>query len=471
MKLKTLEIKNFRCFESLSMDLDEQLTVLVAKNGQGKSTVLDAIRIGLWAFVSGFDLARSSYTDSENDIGIDDVRMLRISDIEMARQLPCRITLQGNYEISVASLIDSTGFKKNEITKTWTRSLESEAKGTKTKDNLAARDLRRSAIEAQQKIRSPLYPDTDLSIVRYYGTGRLWNQKHLTEVNAYCANQDVDFYMRLFAYQDCLNPASSYKHFADWFTWIFECYREQQINEQEKGVLEGKSVWQDTIQVIQEAINTLLQETGWHSLEYSVSYGKTLIMKHNEQGVLKVDQLSDGIRGVLAMVGDIAYRCIKLNPHLGLNAAKETRGVVMIDEIELHLHPAWQQTVLGDLCKAFPNIQFIVTTHSPQVLTSVKAQCIRELSADYKVLTPSINTYGEESKVVLEDLMHVSSRPPTKENELLQNYLKRINHGDIDSSEVAQWRQTLEDAFGSGYSKLKLADMVINKWKAKRGIV
>ena len=58
MKLKKLEITNFRCFESLSIDLDEQLTVLVAKNGQGKSSVLDAIRIGLWPFVSGFDLAQ-----------------------------------------------------------------------------------------------------------------------------------------------------------------------------------------------------------------------------------------------------------------------------------------------------------------------------------------------------------------------------------------------------------------------------
>ena len=101
--------------------------------------------------------------------------------------------------------------------------------------------------------------------------------------------------------------------------------------------------------MVQQAIDSVLQETGWHSLEYSVSHEKSLILKHDEHGTLKVELLSDGIRGVLAMVGDIAYRCIKLNPHLGLNAAKESSGVVMIDEVDMHLHPAWQQTILGNL--------------------------------------------------------------------------------------------------------------------------
>ena len=114
-------------------------------------------------------------------------------------------------------------------------------------------------------------------------------------------------------------------------------------------------------------------------------------------------------------------------------------------------------------------MKFIVTTHSPQVLTTVKPECIRLLCADGTVLTPAINTYGEESKVALEDLMHTSSRPHTDETDLLQDYLKRINHGDIDSPDVMQLRQTLEQVFGSEYSKLKLADMVISKWKAKRG--
>ncbi|MGB8922932.1 MAG: AAA family ATPase [Pseudomonas sp.] len=95
--------------------------------------------------------------------------------------------------------------------------------------------------------------------------------------------------------------------------------------------------------------------------------------------MLKVSQLSDGIRNIVALAADIAYRCIKLNPHLGITAPHQCTGVVLIDEVDMHLHPAWQQTVIPDLLGAFPNIQFIVTTHSPQVITSVQAKCIRVL--------------------------------------------------------------------------------------------
>jgi predicted ATP-binding protein involved in virulence len=473
MKLKKLEITNFRCFELLSMNFDEQLTVLVAKNGQGKSSVLDAIRIGLWSFVSGFDLARNPASDSANNISIDDVRMLRKSDTEMIRQLPCKIALEGDFDSSwIENAMGQDFFREFGITGfEWTRCRDSEAKGTRTKDFEYSVIAKHLASKAQDLVRSPDGPNIALPILGYYGTGRLWSQKRLTKAKKVTGKQNADFYMRLFAYRDCLDPASSYKHFADWFTWVSECYWEDKINQSKKGSLsETDSVWSNIIHVVQQVTDSVLQETGWHSLEYSVSHEKSLVLNHDQHGTLKVELLSDGIRGVLAMVGDIAYRCIKLNPHLGLNAAKEASGVVMIDEVDMHLHPSWQQTILGNLCKAFPKIQFIVTTHSPQVLTTVKPECIRLLSTDGEVLTPSINTYGEESKVVLEDLMHVSSRPHTDEADLLQRYLQRINQGDIDALDVTQWRQTLENAFGSEYSKLKLADMVISKWKAKRGV-
>ena len=69
------------------------------------------------------------------------------------------------------------------------------------------------------------------------------------------------------------------------------------------------------------------------------------------------------------MIADIAYRCVSLNGHLGKEAALKSKGLVMIDEIDMHLHPEWQQVVISSLEKAFANIQFILTTHSPQVLT------------------------------------------------------------------------------------------------------
>lgn len=476
MNLKKLEITNFRCFESLSIDLDDQLTVLVAKNGQGKSSVLDAIRIGLWPFVSGFDLARNPGGDSANNISIDDVRGAIKHDStirhdqtarydEMVRQLPCEITLDGGWNIHLPIYDGILGKDESKWHWKWTRIRDSEAKGTKTKDKLGVKSLKNLTSFAQNQVRSPDSPEIDLPVIGYYGTGRLWSQKSLTEKKS---TQDVSFYMRLFGYRDCLDPASSYKHFAEWFTWIFECFREQQLNEQEKGMLESASVWKDTVQVVQGATNALLQDTGWHSLEYSVSHGKSLVLKHDEYGTLKVKQQSDGIRGVLAMVGDIAYRCIKLNPHLSLNAAKESSGVVMIDEVDMHLHPEWQQTILGNLVKAFPKIQFIVTTHSPQVISTVPGHQIRILDGN-QVYIPGEGTQGAEASRILNEVFGVELRAQHLEIvQKLNRYLELIDNDKWDTEEALALRQVLDEWSRGNEPELVKADIDIRMKEFQR---
>lgn len=481
MKLKKLEITNFRCFESLSIDLDEQLTVLVAKNGQGKSSVLDAIRIGLWSFVSGFDLARNPGNEANNNISIDDVRTTRIKHDatirhdqaarynEMVRQFPTQIALQGNFVINIAlPFTDETiegrasPFPNNaeEIGLVWTRFRESEAKGAKTRLDSSALHVHHIAIALQENIRNPESVDTDLPIIGYYGTGRLWSRERLKEKKI---KRDASFYMRLFGYRDCLDPSSSYKDFADWFTWIFECYWEDKINQSEKGSsFETNLVWSNTIQIVQQVTDSVLQETDWHTLEYSVSRGeKSLVLKHDKHGTLKAELLSDGIRGVLAMVGDIAYRCIKLNPHLGLNAAKESSGVVMIDEVEMHLHPAWQQTILGNLCKAFPRIQFIVTTHSPQVISTVPSHQIRIL-AENRVISADPGTQGAEASRILNEVFGVELRAQNLEIvQKLNRYLELIDNDKWDTEEALTLRQALDEWSRGNEPELVKADIDI----------
>ncbi len=469
MKLKNIQITNFRCFDSLSIDLDEQLTVIVAKNGQGKSSVLDALRIGLWSFVRGFDLAHSSSYDQANSIRVDDVRILKSSHGDMLRQLPCEIISQVIFDEKLLNSI-IVGYKKRENPFIFTckRYRESEAKNTKTKDYDAAQLIKKLANFAQDKIRNVECSNIDLPIVGYYGTGRLWSQKRLMEnKTAKKDKQNADFFMRLFAYRDCLDPASSYKHFADWFTWVFKSYREQQIKQLEKGIaFDGESIWKDTIQVVQQAIDSFLQEiTGWHSLEYSASHENSLILNHDKYGVLKVELLSDGIRSVLAMVGDIAYRCIKLNPHLGLNAAKETQGVIMIDEVDMHLHPAWQQTVLVDLIKAFPKIQFIVTTHSPQVISTVPSHQIRILDEN-NVYSAEAGTQGAESSRILKRIFGVEPRPENDPNtKLLNKYLDLVYSDKWVNAEakkeIQKIRQELDAIYQGNDPALTEADLYI----------
>ncbi|MGL6295921.1 MAG: AAA family ATPase, partial [Plesiomonas sp.] len=188
-------------------------------------------------------------------------------------------------------------------------------------------------------------------------------------------------------------------------------------------------------------------------LQYSEIYDKSLILKHKELGVMKVSQLSDGIKNMLAMIADIAYRCVLLNGHLGEHAAKQSSGIVMIDEIDMHLHPIWQQSVIGSLQQSFPCIQFIVTTHSPQVLSTVPKESIRVLGqnseGDAIAVSPMAASYGQPSDDVLQAIMHVDPQPPIPEKNLLDELISLVDQGEYHSSRamvlLAELKQKLNN--------------------------
>ena len=114
-----------------------------------------------------------------------------------------------------------------------------------------------------------------------------------------------------------------------------------------------------------------------------------LVARHEQLGAPPVDWLSDGIRNMIGMVADIAFRATKFNGHLGAQAAQETPGLMLIDEVDMHLHPEWQQVVLLNPAQAFPAMQLIVTTHSPQVLSTVSSACVRILRSEIDPETTS----------------------------------------------------------------------------------
>ena len=134
---------------------------------------------------------------------------------------------------------------------------------------------------------------------------------------------------------------------------------------------------------------------------------------------LDVRQLSDGEKCLLALVGDLARRVAIANPYE--NEPLHGSGVVLVDELDLHLHPAWQRDALAKLTSVFPNCQFIVTTHSPQILGEVEARCIRLLrvSTDQGlVVDVPERSLGLDSSEILEELMETNRRDGKIEKEL-----------------------------------------------------
>lgn len=468
MRLKKITLENFRCFKSLEIDLHPQMTVLVAENGQGKSSILDAIRIALWPFVSSFDLAKNSFNDPINSITIEDVRLERLGTHDMARQLPTSIATTGDF---------GTGSET-----TWIRYRDKEAQKSKTKDSGATAFMRQWAGAVQGQIRDPNKPVLDLPVFGYYGTGRLWSQKKPTALTRGKDNtKETDFYIRTFAYMNCLDPASTFKHFKEWFVWASFVLMETTLRlaqgEKKLSVppnvsLEPKNLLATYTQlnVVRQTIDAILETTtGWHGLEYSFYYERSLILHHTSQGIMKVEALSDGIRSMLAMVGDIAYRCIKLNPHLAIEAARETEGIVLIDEIEMHLHPGWQQLVLGQLQAAFPKIQFVVTTHSPQVLTSVDASCIRKLrqihneqgQSEIVVEHVTQQTKGVASSDLMAEIMGVDPIPDLPEARDLSAYHALIQQNLHQGSEGSRLRAALEQHFGAEHPVMRDCERMI----------
>ncbi|MEN9864421.1 MAG: hypothetical protein RL748_11, partial [Pseudomonadota bacterium] len=157
MHLTEITLKNYRCFTDIRIPLHPQLTVLVAENGQGKSTVLDAVRVGLWPFIDSFDLARSSsFNDPANSIAVDDAHLSKAPDGSMVRQLPVAVALSGD-------------FGDGEQSK-WMRLRESERDKTKTKDDEHTARLKQWARQLQTDIRAEQRSEAiTLPVFGYYG--------------------------------------------------------------------------------------------------------------------------------------------------------------------------------------------------------------------------------------------------------------------------------------------------------------
>ena len=436
MKLEQLTLQNYRCFENLTIQLHPELTVLIAPNGAGKTTVLDAARVAVWPFVKGFDLG--SQTGKAATIQPSDVRLCQQSDGNMEPQLPSSITATGRYLPQMEA-------------QTWTQTRERIKAGTNTLTDKTTKQITAAATDLEQQARQG-QGDITLPLVSYLGTSRLWFEGRFTS-EAKDTVLDRAQYSRTSGYLNCLSYASSFKAFTAWYGWVYRSYLESQIHAlQRKEPLDATGQrFEHMVQVVQQAVDALVKNaTGWHRLEYSQRHHQQLVMDHPQHGVMPVDMLSDGLRNAIAMVADLAFRAYKLKPQLGKEAALQTPGIALIDEVDMFLHPSWQQTILGSLRAAFPKLQFIVTTHSPQVLTTVPRDNIRILDQDENgrigVRTPDFSPLAHESGDALAKFMGTHREPPLALQDDIRRYEQLVRAGQEQTEAAQTLRATLDKA-------------------------
>ncbi|MDJ0662723.1 MAG: AAA family ATPase [Crocosphaera sp.] len=162
---------------------------------------------------------------------------------------------------------------------------------------------------------------------------------------------------------------------------------------------------------------------------------------------LKLSQLSDGEKKCILIVADIARKLAIANPGLEVSdVLKQGKGIILIDEIEAHLHPGWQREIIPALTKTFPTCQFIVTTHSPQVLSKVKSEniFILENGMVINAKDAGYHTYGRTSNSILSELFDIRERPPEFKDRI-NNCLKLIDEAfkSKDDDKIQQAKEEL----------------------------
>ncbi len=405
MKVKRLSLLNFRGLECLSVDFTERSTAFVGVNGVGKSAVLDALAIAL----SQLTWRLNGHPLKSRPIALDDIR----HGADFAR-IELTVELRGT-ELRWATVTNrKKGVHADPLRKSDLDAL-----------NEAVRQLNVEWEDVEVDRQDPY----NLPLAVYYDVNRAVLDIPM-RVREQLRNNPYE------VYQDALDHGSAdFKRFFIWFR-----NREDYENEQRRDHPQFRD---RALEAVRSAVTAF---TDFKDLRIRRSPLRMTVVKRGLE--LNVSQLSDGERNMLALVGDMARRLSVLNP--GLQNPNEGAGVALIDEIDLHLHPRWQREVMAKLEATFPNCQFVITTHSPQVLGELKPDSV-VLLRDGKLVGHPQASYGLSSGQVLEEIMDASSRTLDVKQQL------ETIHNSLERGELTAARQLIAELKANAPSVPELA--------------
>lgn len=366
MKINKLELNNFRCFEQFELEFADRFTLLIGDNGSGKTAVLDGLAIAVGTFLLPIP-----------NINSKDKRYFSADDGFYEELIMGQIAIKENiFHLKEDVFVTSYGVVNGEAIKWYRRK-------SKIRSRAHFRDILRIVNNLLEEINNP---NTFFPIIAYYSTGRLWKQLSAAE------KENLSPTSRLEGYQDCLNPASDQKRFFRWF------------KTQELAALQ-KQERRHVLEAVREAIISMIPDAKkvFWDMDWDELRIETLV-QYKPQSV-PFHLLSDGYRNMIGMVADIAYRMATLNPQLETDVIKKTEGIVLIDEIDLHLHPNWQGIVVERLLQTFPKVQFVASSHSPFIIQSLyhRPDCLLwdlEKNQALEITSKSIEDIAEDQQGV-----------------------------------------------------------------------
>ena len=352
---------NYRCFDELRLPLEKDATVLFAENGGGKTALLTALASGLAVFQRGAPKALK--LDAKRD------PRMRTLDEQGRRESvgPCKVAWTADVDESESV--------------TWSTAVQPASGRTKNQH--------RPILEALEQVRSP---GDRWPLFAWYGVDRLgWSPGRQRKIERMGDRWE--------AYDSSLDPTLDEAPLLQWLQdeMLGDVVRRQQ-DEPERffhtAVMEATAratpgvtrAWYDAV-----AQGPMVRFENGHAAPWS--------------------ELSDGYHVFIALVADIARRAVMLNEFDGADAPARVEGVVLIDEIDLHLHPRWQRVALPRLRDVFPKLQLVVTTHSPQVLSSAENRQVRRL-VDGRLQEHQVFVKGRDTNAILREYMRTEDRSP-----------------------------------------------------------
>ncbi|MGX9367440.1 AAA family ATPase [Desulfoplanes sp. PS50] len=345
MLLQKISLQNFRCFDELTLEFRDRLNLFLGDNGSGKSTILDAIAVGLGTVATYLpDVAGVSFKDDDVKVeGGSKAPFVRVA-VETRSGVCWDITKRRDKSKKTARLVPQ-GIGKKQVT--------------------GYLDTR--VIDPYNESKDFILP-----FFAYYGVSR--------------AILDIPLRRRGFSrrtsrFQALAGALNADSRFKSAFVWFYNKENEESRLQKEKRSFD---VTLPELDVVRRALSSLFPDLSEphiqiHPLRFMVKKGGQLLSLH---------QLSDGYKTMLGLILDLSSRMAMANPDVDDPLACE--ALVMIDEVDLHLHPTWQQRVLGDLLKIFPKTQFILTTHSPFIVESLNNHLKRHTIARHEIHDPIV---------------------------------------------------------------------------------
>jgi predicted ATP-binding protein involved in virulence len=364
MRIDRLTVRNFRCFAERTFQFTPSFNLLVGENATGKTAVLEALSVAIGSLFLGI----RGY--GERHLRHDDARLQLF-------EFGPEFTFDAAYPVEVEAAGDVDG---NPLQ--WKRTLVTPTGRTTSYGASSIKDVAKQLDAAVRAGEAATLP-----IIAYYGTGRLWLQPRDRPLSA--TKPGKSELSRFEGYRDAIDPRCSPRDLVRWIRWqdyaAYQARAESELYRIVKGAM---------IRMVEHATE----------LRFDAKRQEVVLL-FDDRDAQPFDNLSDGQRNILALAGDIAMRMARLNPHLGERALEETPGVVLIDEIDLHLHPTWQRHLTEDLRTLFPRVQFVATTHSPFIIQTMREGETIILDERQPVLNPG--KLGIEE--IAEDLMGVEN--------------------------------------------------------------